>query len=213
MASSPITVHERSARDIAGGRRLLLSIEDGETVPGLLLVPTAKQRIPAALLLHGYSSRKDVMLDTAGRALLARGVAAGVITPAQRDALLALPALPEPAAEPTGDDARRALDGVTIAYALGAALVVFALGWFLADRWATLGPLGVLAVAAVYAALFGGVAAGLFSLEAGQAAMVHPGQLYRPDPPRARRYARLYERYCRLDALLMPVFREIGDQA
>jgi uncharacterized protein len=72
---SPITVHERSARDIPGGRRILLSIEDGEQVPGLLLLPTARQRAPAALLLHGYSSRKERMSEVIGMSLLRRGIA------------------------------------------------------------------------------------------------------------------------------------------
>lgn len=72
---SRITVHERSARDIAGGRRILLSIEDGEHVPGILLLPTARQRVPAALLLHGYSSRKERMSELIGLALLRRGIA------------------------------------------------------------------------------------------------------------------------------------------
>jgi uncharacterized protein len=72
---STITVHERSARDVAGGRRILLSIEDGEQVPGLLLLPTASQRVPAALLLHGYSSRKERMSEVIGMALLRRGIA------------------------------------------------------------------------------------------------------------------------------------------
>ena len=71
----PITVHERSARDISGGRRVLLSIEDGEHVPGLLLFPTARQPAPAALLLHGYSSRKERMSEVIGMALLRRGIA------------------------------------------------------------------------------------------------------------------------------------------
>src|SRR3712207_7051437 len=71
-APSRIVVHERSARDIAGGRRILLSIEDGEHVPGLLLLPTARQRVPAALLLHGYSSRKERMSEVIGMALLRR---------------------------------------------------------------------------------------------------------------------------------------------
>jgi fermentation-respiration switch protein FrsA (DUF1100 family) len=74
-ASSSITVTERSARDVAGGRRLLLSIEDGEHVPGLLLLPTAPQRVPAALLLHGYSSRKERMSEVIGMSLLRRGIA------------------------------------------------------------------------------------------------------------------------------------------
>ena len=63
------------------------------------------------------------------------------------------------------------------------------------------------------AALLGGVAAGLFDLEAGQAAMVHPGPVYRPDPSRAGRYGPLYERYCRLDGLLMPLLRELSAEA
>ncbi|MDQ3950584.1 MAG: alpha/beta fold hydrolase [Gemmatimonadota bacterium] len=72
---SSITVHEHSARDIAGGRRILLSIEDGEHVPGLLLLPTARQRVPAALLLHGYSSRKERMSEVIGMSLLRHGIA------------------------------------------------------------------------------------------------------------------------------------------
>jgi fermentation-respiration switch protein FrsA (DUF1100 family) len=72
---SPITVTERAAGDIAGGRRVLLSIEDGEHVPGLLLLPTARQRVPAALLLHGYSSRKERMSEVIGMSLLRRGIA------------------------------------------------------------------------------------------------------------------------------------------
>jgi pimeloyl-ACP methyl ester carboxylesterase len=72
---SSITIHERSARDIAGGRRILLSIEDGEHVPGLLLLPTTHQLASAALLLHGYSSRKERMSDVIGMSLLRRGIA------------------------------------------------------------------------------------------------------------------------------------------
>jgi fermentation-respiration switch protein FrsA (DUF1100 family) len=70
-----ITVHERSTRDIAGGRRILLSIEDGEHVPGLLLLPNSGARVPAALLLHGYSSRKERMSEVIGTALLRQGIA------------------------------------------------------------------------------------------------------------------------------------------
>ncbi len=73
--TSSIVVQERSARDIAGGRRILLSIQDGEHVPGLLLLPTARGRVPAALLLHGYSSRKERMSEVIGMSLLRRGIA------------------------------------------------------------------------------------------------------------------------------------------
>jgi fermentation-respiration switch protein FrsA (DUF1100 family) len=70
-----MTLHERSARDVAGGRRILLSIEDGEHIPGLLLLPTGRGRVPAALLLHGYSSRKERMSEVIGMSLLRRGIA------------------------------------------------------------------------------------------------------------------------------------------
>ena len=57
----------------------------------------AQRNVPAALLLHGYSSRKERMADTIGRALAARGVAALAIdlplhgerdAPLQRQSLL-----------------------------------------------------------------------------------------------------------------------------
>ena len=46
-----------------------------ERVPAILLLPAGVARAPAALLLHGYSSRKEQMSDGAGRALLAEGIA------------------------------------------------------------------------------------------------------------------------------------------
>jgi hypothetical protein len=58
-------------------------------------------------------------------------------------------------------EARRGFNGVTIAYSAGALLVVFALGWFLVDRWMELGTVGVLITAAAYAAAFGGTAVAL----------------------------------------------------
>ncbi len=67
-------------------------------VPSVLLLPAgATREVPAALLLHGYSSRKERMADTIGRALAARGVAALAIdlplhgdrdAPLQRQSLL-----------------------------------------------------------------------------------------------------------------------------
>ncbi len=44
-------------------------------VPSILLRPEADDPVPAALLLHGYSSSKERLSDTMGRALAARGIA------------------------------------------------------------------------------------------------------------------------------------------
>src|SRR5215216_3589040 len=80
----PSHVTEHRSRAVRGGRKLALSMHlDGGELPASLLLPDAPagprragtRRAPAALLLHGYNSRKDVMLDSAGRALLTRGVA------------------------------------------------------------------------------------------------------------------------------------------
>lgn len=65
---------------------------------------------------------------------------------------------------PSGADvreARRDFNAITVAYSLGALLVLFALGWLLADRWSAFGPGGVLGVSALYAAAFAGVAMAL----------------------------------------------------
>ena len=40
-----------------------------------MLLPDASSRVPAVLLLHGYSSSKERLADTMGRALAARGIA------------------------------------------------------------------------------------------------------------------------------------------
>ncbi len=45
----------------------------------------------------------------------------------------------------------RGLTSITVAYAIGALLVVFASGWFLVDRWNKLGAEGVLTFTAIYA--------------------------------------------------------------
>ena len=69
----------RSSRDVAGGRRLTLDLEgEREAVPAILLLPNSastRARAPAALLLHGYTSRKERMAEGIGRSLLTRGVA------------------------------------------------------------------------------------------------------------------------------------------
>jgi uncharacterized protein len=65
-----------SEQAVAGGRRLGLVLSAGALdFPGVLQLPTAPVPAPAALLLHGYSSRKEHMADTVGRALLNHGIA------------------------------------------------------------------------------------------------------------------------------------------
>ena len=76
---------------------LRLHVRDA-VVPAILLLPAAVEHpVPAALLLHGYSSRKERMADTIGRALAQRGVASLAIdlplhgerdAPLQRQSLL-----------------------------------------------------------------------------------------------------------------------------
>jgi fermentation-respiration switch protein FrsA (DUF1100 family) len=47
----------------------------GAIVPSIFLLPDAAHPVPGALLLHGYSSSKERLADTMGRALAARGIA------------------------------------------------------------------------------------------------------------------------------------------
>lgn len=79
---SPVSTLRSSAEErVSGGVRVRLDLRvAGDTVPAVLLRPTgpttgAAGTAPAALLLHGYSSRGDVMARGAGEALLRRGVA------------------------------------------------------------------------------------------------------------------------------------------
>src|SRR5687767_9327855 len=76
---------------------LRLHVGDAVVPAILLLPPGVEHPVPAALLLHGYSSRKERMADTIGRALAIRGVASLAIdlplhgdrdAPLQREALL-----------------------------------------------------------------------------------------------------------------------------
>lgn len=95
-----------------------------------------------------------------GERELRAAVERGIITAAQADALAALsgdaPAPPPSGAalDPRTSSERPGVTGVTIAYGIGAALVVFGFGWFLVDRWERLGPTGVLLVVTGYAAMF-----------------------------------------------------------
>jgi fermentation-respiration switch protein FrsA (DUF1100 family) len=54
-----------------------LELEDGEPVPATQLLPDVRwpRPLPAALLLHGFASRKEQMTESAGVALANRGVA------------------------------------------------------------------------------------------------------------------------------------------
>ena len=84
---------------------------------------------------------------------LDEAVARGIITAAQREAILSLGDESAAPAAATAE-APRGFNGVNVAYAVGAVAVLFAFGWFLFERWSTLGALGVLLVSLGYAALF-----------------------------------------------------------
>jgi hypothetical protein len=66
----------RSARDVTSGVRYDIEIVDAvDRVPAILIVPHAHEPVPAALLLHGFGSRKELMADTVGDALVRQGIA------------------------------------------------------------------------------------------------------------------------------------------
>lgn len=71
----PVTV--LAERPAPGGRQLSLAFHiGGVRVPAALLLPApTRAPAPAALLLHGLHADKDLMLGSAGRALLKHGVA------------------------------------------------------------------------------------------------------------------------------------------
>jgi hypothetical protein len=110
---------------------------------------------------------------------LERAQSRGLITPDQRAALTALAAEEGPAPR----EMPRGFNWVTVAYALGALLVVFAGGWFLAQRWLMLGPAGVLSVVVLYVAIAIAASRWLeqheFREAAGIAAMVAVSQIGR----------------------------------
>ena len=63
----------RSTRTARGEERLLDLVHGTERVPGAFLVPSGAGPAPAALLLHGFSSSKERMTHSVGRALQQRG--------------------------------------------------------------------------------------------------------------------------------------------
>lgn len=62
-------------RPLPGGRQISIEFRaDGSpAVPAALLLPDSTTPAPGILLIHGYSSRKEHMSESVGRALLARG--------------------------------------------------------------------------------------------------------------------------------------------
>lgn len=67
---------EREQR-VRGGRELHLTYRtsDEHPVPAILLLPDASAPAPAAVLVHGYTSRKEHVAEPVGKALLAHGIA------------------------------------------------------------------------------------------------------------------------------------------
>ncbi len=85
--------------------------------------------------------------------LLDLGVERGLISADQRAALLALAGTADAGTRPPRE-AERAFNGITIAYGVGALVVLFAFGWFMVDRWKVLGDAGVFGLALAYACIF-----------------------------------------------------------
>jgi pimeloyl-ACP methyl ester carboxylesterase len=74
MATGFHSIREECA--IRGGRRAILDFRRaGERLAGILLAPDGPGPCPAALLLHGFTLDKERMAESAGIALLGRGVA------------------------------------------------------------------------------------------------------------------------------------------
>jgi uncharacterized protein len=65
-----------AGRDVPGGTQVELELDTSpERVPATLLIPNESAPAPAALLLHGFTSHKERMVESVGRALLRVGVA------------------------------------------------------------------------------------------------------------------------------------------
>jgi uncharacterized protein len=76
MSRNDIKATVRGTSAISKGQQRIVDLEHGrETVPAVWLTPAGGGRVPVALLLHGFSSSKERMAHSVGRALLARGVA------------------------------------------------------------------------------------------------------------------------------------------
>src|SRR4029079_3900428 len=68
-------VTRRTTSNTRGAERVLDLVHGAERVPASLLLPKGAVSAPAVLLLHGFSSNKERMVQSVGRALQQRGVA------------------------------------------------------------------------------------------------------------------------------------------
>src|SRR5690349_8901381 len=68
-------VTRRATSNTPGAERVLDLVHGAERVPASLLLPKGESAAPAVLLLHGFSSNKERMIQSVGRALQERGVA------------------------------------------------------------------------------------------------------------------------------------------
>lgn len=77
IARKRIVQSIESEGSVPGGREVHLTYRMGEdhAVPAILLLPDAPGPHPGAVLVHGYSSRKEHMAGAVGKALLGRGIA------------------------------------------------------------------------------------------------------------------------------------------
>ena len=76
MSTREFSATVRRTSAVRHGRQRALDLVSGrETVPALWLTPDTDRPTPAVLLLHGFSSSKERMTQSVGRALLERGVA------------------------------------------------------------------------------------------------------------------------------------------
>jgi uncharacterized protein len=75
--STQIKQRVHGDHSVPGGREIVLDYRVGSAspVPAILQLPARESAAPAVLILHGFSSRKEVLSGTVGRALLLRGIA------------------------------------------------------------------------------------------------------------------------------------------
>jgi uncharacterized protein len=66
-----------SEREMPGGRQAELELrgDGGAVIQAILQLPSSERPVPAVLLLHGFTSRKEVLSESVGRRLLTHGIA------------------------------------------------------------------------------------------------------------------------------------------